>query len=345
MYIQQYQQRELTRQRSDLGSDLARKGARSFAAKPLIRILGKHEAPGDMLQRPKAIAFKGETDVYIARAEIELRKAMQSMAFNSAMGHSSLPTLTALSLPGTATTLLWVIHAFLEGRYQNSNDARLIHHRNRDAQMLYRQLLKLNLTPWANQLVDQMRFDEVPDSVYMPPGHPIPGQTYRCHPFKGRRNFYYPVNRYFAMLFEEREQALTALLSDLGATKIAISAPPEESICEGGASVLARLHERVFEYPHTDRPVPESVDVRRHPWLASEQEWQSVVKERIHRHVSSAQFEIDLGIAGMIRQQIQTIAQLIPNLNSMELPAQEQSKLMVEVLQPRRVRVEFCEIA
>lgn len=344
MYIQKQRQRDLSQTIAQQRSDLAKSGSKTFAAKPLLRILGKNESPGDMLQRPRAIAFKGETDVYIARAEIELRKAMQSMAFNSAMGHSSLPTLTALSLPGTAATLLWTIHAFLEGRYQNANDTRLIHHRNRDAQMLYRQLLKLNLKPWASQLVDQVRFDEVPDSVYMPPGHPMPGQTYRCHPFKGRRNFYYPVSRYFAMLCEEREQALITLLSDLGATKIAISAPPGESICEGGAAILAHLHERVFEYPHRNRPISESFDIRRHPWLASEREWQSVVNERISHGILSAQFELDIGVAGMIRQQVQLISQLIPNLNSMVLSDHEQAKLMVRVLQPKRVRVEFCEM-
>ncbi len=338
MYIQKHRQRNLTTPRSDLASQRPD----TFVAKPLLRVLGRNEDPGDMLQKPRAIAFKGETDVYIARAEIELRKAMQSMAFNSAMGHSSLPTLTAMALPSTAAPLLWTIHTFLEGRYQKENNPRIIHHRNRDAQMLYRQLLLLNLKAWANQLLDQVRYDDMPDGIYMPPGHPIPGQTYRCHPFKSRRNFYYPVSRYFSMLFEEREQALTSLLSELGATRIAISAPPGESICEGGTSALAQLHERVFEYP-VKRPLPESISVQQHPWLASEHEWQSVVKERINRGVLSAQFEFDLGIAGMLRQQIQMIGQLIPNLNSMALPANEQAKLMVQVLQPCRVQVAFSE--
>jgi len=339
MYIQKPRQRNLTKQ----NATLATRESNSFVAKPLLRILGRNEDPGDMLQKPKAIAFKGETDVYIARAEIELRKAMQSMAFNSAMGHSSLHTLTAMALPSTAIPLLWTIHTFLEGRYQKENDLRLIHHRNRDAQMLYRQLLLLNLKSWANQLLDQVRYDEVPDGIYMPPGHPVPGQTYRCHPFKSRRNYYYPVSRYFSMLFEEREQALVALLSELGATKIAISAPPGESICEGGTSAIAQLHEKSFEYPVTKRPLPESIDVQRHPWLASEKEWQSVVKERIHRGVLSAQFEFDMGVAGMLRQQVQTISQLVPNLNSMALSANEQAKLMVQVLQPCRVKVTFSE--
>lgn len=347
MYIQKHQQRNLATQgsihKSSQNSSLANRGENTFVARPLLRILGRNEAPGDMLQKPRAIAFKGETDVYIARAEIELRKAMQSMAFSSAMGHSSLHTLTAMALPSTAVPLLWTIHAFLEGRYQKENDLRLIHHRNRDAQMLYRQLLLLNIKSWANHLLDQVRYDEVPDTIYMPPGHPVPGQTYRCHPFKSRRNFYYPVSRYFSMLFEEREQALISLLSELGATKISISAPPGQSICEGGSSAIAELQERVFEYPVRSDSLPQSIDIHQHPWLASEHEWQSVVKERINRGALSAQFEFDLGIGGMLRQQVEMIGQLIPNLNSMALSANEQAKLLIQVLQPCRVRVEFCE--
>ena len=58
-----------------------------------------------------------------------LRKAMELMALDGAMGNSSLPTLTALSLPGNATPLLWTTRAFLQQRYQKLNNNSLIHHR------------------------------------------------------------------------------------------------------------------------------------------------------------------------------------------------------------------------
>jgi hypothetical protein len=330
-------------QRSPHGASLLRRKADISVAKPLLRILGRNERPGDVMGKRWAAAFPGSGDVYISRAELELRKAMELLVFDGAMGNSSLPILTALSLPGHTAPLLWTTYAFLQERYPKLTDASRIHHRNRDARMLYRQLAQLELTDWANYLLDQVHTDELPDGIYMPPGHPMAGETYRCHPFSGRRNFYYPVNQYFSMLFEEREQALVSLLSELGATKIVISAPPGDAIGDfmGELGRLPQLYEKIFEYPFSTRPLSESFDVRRHPWLSCEPEWQAVVKERVTRGALSAQFEFGMDIAGMLRTQVQTIARLISMLSSMEIPADRQAVLLVQLLQLRRVRVEF----
>ncbi len=347
MHIQQYQKSDLDQQRSygNPNAGLAKRRAPMSVAKPLLRVLGRDERPGDAMGIRRAGAFQGEADVYIARAELELRKAMELIAFEGAMGNSSLAALTALSLPGSVTPLLWTTHAFLQRRYQKLKDNSLIHHRNRDARMLYRQLMRLDITAWAKQLLDEARVDALPEGVYMPPGHPVPGKTYRCHPFRGRRNFYYPVDQYFAMLFEEREQALIALLSELGATKIVISSPPGESICEGGLSPIAQLHEKVFEYPQQSQPLLESFGERRHPWLDCEPAWQAVVTERVKRGALSAQFEFGLDIVGMLKAQVQAVGQLIPQLSSMELSANSQAVLVVQQLQLRRVQVEFSDLS
>ncbi|MGB3300291.1 MAG: hypothetical protein WBA76_18670 [Phormidesmis sp.] len=327
---------------------LAKRRAPISVAKPLLRVLGRDERSGDAMGIKRAGAFQGETDVYIARAELELRKAMALVAFEGAMGNASLPTLTALSLPSRVTSLLWTTHAFLQERYKRLNDNSLIHHRNRDARTLYRQLARLNITAWAGHLLEEARIDELPEGVYMPPGHPMPGKTYRCHPFRGRRNFYYPVDQYFSMLYKEREQALIALLSELGATKIVISPPPGESICEGGLSPITQLHEKVFEYPRrspTLQPLSASFDERQHPWLDCEPEWKAVVEERVKRGALAAQFEFGLDIAGMLKAQVQAVGQLIPQLSSMEISANSQAQMLVQMLQLRCIKVEFSDLS
>lgn len=350
MPIQNHRKSNLARQRygkpdGHPRGGLAKRRAPISVAKPLLRVLGRDESFGDAMGIKRAGAFQGEADVYIARAELDLRKAMELMAFEGAMGNGYLPALTALSLPGNVTSLLWTTHAFLQKRYQKVNDNGLIHHRNHDARALYRQLARLNITAWARHLLEEARIDELPEGIYMPPGHPVPGKTYRCHPFRGRRNFYYPVDQYFSMLYKEREQALISLLSELGAVKIVISSPLGESICEGGLSPIAQLYEKVFEYPHRSQPLSASFDERRHPWLDCEPEWQAVVEERVKRGALSAQFEFGLDIVGMLKAQTQAVGQLIPQLSSMELSANSQAELLVQMLQLRRIRVEFSDLS
>ncbi|MEL7225820.1 MAG: hypothetical protein AAGL17_13445, partial [Cyanobacteria bacterium J06576_12] len=76
-----------------------RKPVSKTLTRPLIHILDYGERPGDMVSKPKQVALHGQKDVYIARAEIELRNAMQSLAFMTNSEINSISTLTALSLP------------------------------------------------------------------------------------------------------------------------------------------------------------------------------------------------------------------------------------------------------
>ena len=324
-------------------SSLARQQLPILAPKLLLHVLAPHESRDDLIEKPKSIAFKGQTDVYIARAELELRKAIQSLALISNIDANSLHTLAALSLPGSVTAMLWTSSAFVQTRHQNLNDQGLIRHRNHDARLLFQQIARLNLQPWADQLINQVKLDELPDDIFMPPGHPIPGETYRRHPFAQRQNFYYPVSQFFSMIFEERQQALTALLGELGATKITISAPPGESLCEGGSSPIAQLHERSFQYPACSKPLPKTIDIQRHPWLSCEPKWQAVVRERLNRGILATQFEFGLDIVGILRKQIQSIDQLVPQLDSMTISARHRTELLLQTLQPRLVKVEFSE--
>ncbi|MFK8183144.1 MAG: hypothetical protein AB8B99_07195 [Phormidesmis sp.] len=331
--------------KSSLTRSASTKGAISntvegTASKLLLHVLDLNELPYEMITRPKKAAFHGQTDVYIARAELELKKAIRAMSFTSQMPVNDLPTLTALTLPGASTSVMWTVNALLEEKYQKQNDASRIHHRNHDAQILYRQLAQMNLMPWANQLVDQLNARDLTGGTYMPPGHPLPGHTYRRHPFKQRQNYYYPVSSYFSMLYTEREQALISLLSELGATKITISAPISETACEGPAAI--DLHKRVFEYPQRHQPLPKAIDLNRHPWLTCEPSWQSVVRERLNRGILATQFEIDLDVVNMLRSQIKNIMRLVSQLDSMVLCKTCEEKLMLETLQPRQIKVEFA---
>lgn len=325
-------------------SSLAQQRLPILTPKLLLHVLAHNESRDDLIKRPKSIAFRGQTDVYIARAELELRKAIQSLALISNIDANSLHTLAALSLPGSVTATLWTSSAFVQTRHQNLDDQGLIRHRNHDARLLFQQIARLDLQPWADQLINQVKLEELPEGIFMPPGHPIPGETYRRHPFQQRQNFYYPVSQFFSMIFEERQQALTALLGELGATKIIISSPPGESFCDGGSSPIAQLYEQSFEYPESVDPLPSTIDIQRHPWLSCEPKWQAVVRERLNRGILSAQFEFGLDIVGILRKQIHSIDQLVPQLDSMTISARNKTELLLQTLQPRRVQVEFSRV-
>ena len=176
------------------------KGKPPLLSRPLLHILDQDEQPGDMVVRPKEFALRGQRDVYIARAEIELRNAMQSLSFMTHSEINSISTLTALSLPKAIAPMFWTINAFLQGKFQRPDDLRRIHHRNHDARILFQQLAQLNLKPWSERTVDYIRPNELPDYALFPVGHPILGRTYRRHPFKSRVGHYYPASEYFTML-------------------------------------------------------------------------------------------------------------------------------------------------
>ena len=276
-------------------------------SKPLLHILDKDERPGDMVSKPKAVALRGQMDVYIARAEIELRNAMQE-------------------------------------KYEKPGDRYRIQHRNHDARLLFQQLAHLDLLPWSDRNVDYIHPDNLKNDLMFPLGHPILGRTYRRHPFKARFNEYYPVTDYFSLLFNEREQALLSLLGQLGATKITMTPIPATSTLNCQENLAAQLHQKVYKYPKQLDTSLQSIDFSRHPWLAGEPAWQEVVHERLERGALAAQFEFDCDVMGMLKSQIKMIGQLVPGLDSMRLPDNYKDAVANQILQPRQVKVEFCEI-
>ena len=71
--------------------------------------------------------------------------------------------------------------------------------------------------------------------------------------------------------------------------------------------------------------------------------WQSVVNERLNRGLLSTQFECDMDVMGLMRTQVQTIAQFVSELDSIMLPANCEDLLLKQVLQTRIVQVDFGE--
>lgn len=305
-------------------------------SKPLLYVLAHGEASGDPSQINQTV-FNGQTDVPIARGEIELRKAVQSLAFITEANINSLPTLTALSLPGAAVPLFWTIHTFLQQQYEKPGLDNRINRRNHDARLLFKQLAQLNLSPWYAQSVTQVAPDNLPAEVCFPPEHPIPGQMYRHYPYsvKDKGHLYYPVNNYFVMLFEEREQELITLLSDLGATKIVIeSVGSDETVSD------AEGYRKVFDYDPRPLTAPNTINVKGYHWLAYEPTWQSVVSERF-RGLRSIEFKFDMDVMGVLKTQIRSIDQLMVELDSMVPPDDYKSVLGKQVIPTRRVQVQF----
>lgn len=303
-------------------------------AKSLLQILEYNQEPDD----PRKSALQGQTDVYISRAELDLKKAIQSLAFITHGRINSFPTLTALSLPGTATALFWAIHALLQHQYQKPNLENPIHRRNHDARLLFQQLAKLDLDSWYTHSVEMVSIEALPAELRFPAGTPIPGQMYRQHPCQVKQYCYYPVANYFSLLFEEREQALVALMQELGATKVFITAADSSGDTPSNAG---ERYQKVYEYADPVRNVMRPIDTQRHPWLDYEPVWQTVVHERLNMKVTSTQFNFDIDVMGLLRDQIQTIVQLMPELDSMLLPENYEEVLLAQVLQVRKVQVEF----
>ena len=315
----------------------AQEALKQSLSKPLLYVLAHGETSSDPRQINQAI-FNGQTDVAIARGELELRKAIQSLAFISEASINSLPILTALSLPGAAIPLFWTIHTFLQQQYEKPGLDNPVNRRNHDARLLYKQLAQLNLAPWYTQSVTQVAaLGNLPAEVHFPPEHPIPGQMYRHYPYsiKDKGHLYYPVSNYFSMLFEEREQELITLLSDLGATKIVI-----ESVSGDETTADGEGYRKVFEYDPRPLTAPNAINVKGYLWLAYEPTWQSVVNERF-RELRSIEFKFDMDVMGVLKTQIQSIDQLMSELDSMLLPAGYQEALCKQVIKTRRIQVQF----
>lgn len=305
--------------------------------KPLLQILEYGQSRKDVLQRPQDLVLQGQTDVYIARAEIDLKRAIQSLAFITHGQINSFPTLTALSLPSSAAALFWAIHAFLNHQYQRPHLENPIHRRNHDARLLFQQLARLDILQWYDHSVNIVSLDALSNEVQFPAGPPMPGQLYRQHPLQEKQDCYYPVTNFFSILFEERQIALWELLKELGAKRMVVS-DKEDSSSHGG-----RGTQTVFESPVWEGQLMKSIDVQKHPWLLYEPGWQTLINQRLQTGISSTHFEFSLDIMGLLEAQIQTILQIIPGFDSMVLPTNFEEMFSAQVLQSKTVQVEFAK--
>ena len=138
-------------------------------------------------------------------------------------------------------------------------------------------------------------------------------------------------------MFEDREIALLELLKELGATKVVIS-DDGNSPSHGGISA-----QKVFEYADRFGQSTKLVDVQKHPWLPYEPVWQTVVNERLQIGILSTRFEFNLDVMGLLKAQIQMILRIMPEFDSVMLPANCEEVLLTEVLQTKTVQVEFSK--
>ncbi|MGF1524323.1 MAG: hypothetical protein ACFBSF_18535 [Leptolyngbyaceae cyanobacterium] len=306
-------------------------------SKPLIYVPNHGESISD--DWPHLLwekVFRGEFDIFISRAELDLRKAMQLLSFSTDSSINSFQALAALSLPSTATALIWVTQALLQEKYQKPNLDNLIYYRNHDARLLFQQLSRLNLDPWYSQSINWIPLERLPAEFHFPAGHPIPGQIYRKHPLSTQQNIYHPINGYFSLLFEERKQAFLRLLETLGATQITIS-----SAYRGASLESEDVQSEIINYNFKSQRLISKPDPSQHPWLVYESSWQSVVDTCLTRSIPSIQCELTLDVMGMLRMHIQTIVSLISELRSMALPYNHEEILLTEFLRPKQLEVHF----
>ncbi|MEO1257034.1 MAG: hypothetical protein AAFY41_19435, partial [Bacteroidota bacterium] len=256
-------------------------------SKPLIYVPNHGESSDSDL--PSLLwkkVFHDEFDVYISRAELDLKKAMQLLSFNTDSTIDSFQAIAALSLPKNATALIWVTQALLQRRYQKPNLNSPFHERNRDARFLFQQLSRLNLDPWYSYSINWVPLDRLSPALQFSPGHPIPGQIYRKHLLSTQQNFYYPIDTYFALIFEERKQAVINLLEVLGATKVIVS-----SVGQGTSLETREAQCEIIKFAPRSQRLSSKPDPLQHPWLGYESSWQSLVDTCLKRRASSIQCE------------------------------------------------------
>ncbi|WP_439343781.1 hypothetical protein [Vacuolonema iberomarrocanum] len=307
----------------------------ALRSKPLLYILDYGESPDERPHMLLQQALEGESDVCVSRAEIDLRKAIEALSLITDSTINSFEALAAMALPRTTAALFWSIQSLLHRHYQNPNLPNAIHDRNHDARLLFQYLAQLNLDPWYEATVHRAALENLPANLQFPSGHPLPGYLYRQHPLKTHQHSYYPVNTYFSLLFEERKQTLLKILEALGATKVVIS-----PIYPEASDRLRDIQPEKIEYTPDSQSISK-FEPSQYSWLRYEPIWKSLVYARLKRRFQSIQFELDVDVMGILRTQVQTVAQLISGLNSVLPPDNYKDILAAELLHPVRVEVEF----
>lgn len=157
--------------------------------------------------------------------------------------------------------------------------------------------------------------DRIPSDIRFPVGHPQPNTLYYCHPVK--QDYYMPFDGAEKKLFHEKVHEFCYLMQCLGATEIAFHTVKGEKVTETSARELSaslgagvKVNEGSVDYSgsastslasdsrHTmdvtqrfnpiDKPFcPEGLT-----WFASDEEWNTLVKQRLNGNLLSYNLRI-----------------------------------------------------
>lgn len=157
--------------------------------------------------------------------------------------------------------------------------------------------------------------DRIPSDIRFPVGHPQPNTLYYCHPVK--QDYYMPFDGAEKKLFHEKVHEFCYLMQCLGATEIVFHTVKGEKVTETSARELSaslgagvKVNEGSVDYSgsastslasdsrHTmdvtqrfnpiDKPFcPEGLT-----WFASDEEWNTLVKQRLNGNLLSYNMRI-----------------------------------------------------
>ena len=299
----------------------------------------------DGVQNPFSVALEEISEhMDMKRAEIELKRMVRQLMVMTGGAIYSPLMLSTIELPYPVSIVLWVTATLLEDAPSKQIE-RFVDKRVHDSVKLLRSLNEYRqfLGEWWQTSVTQMPVSALPESLRFPVRHPLPPRLYHQHPLPSKANYYYPVNAFYSLLYEEREQELIRLLADLGATQILIRPlmskhDTENQPMQQPEEMPTDTTPRVFQY--RGRPIS-TVDFNEAPyeWLAHEPSWQSVVESRVKYSCLSASLEISLDISNTIAALLDGIESLSEQLTSVQ--AVNVDALGDRILKKRLVQVEF----
>ncbi|HIK45127.1 MAG TPA: hypothetical protein IGR64_09600 [Leptolyngbyaceae cyanobacterium M65_K2018_010] len=299
-----------------------------FGPRPLLHVLAQGQSPADF-QDPIEHSFK-EPDVIISRAELDLRRAVQSLMILTGLAVNSLEVVTALELPGSTAALFWAIRLLLDDSLPAEiSQSHQIRKRDHDSRLLYQALARVDLDEWYATVVDKASITALPVGLQFLPGHPLVQRYYRQHPLPAKQQVYLPVATYFATLFRERKQELVQLLTSLGATRLEIRDLRDEDAAP-----------EVFIYPGEPWTPGLRPDLAHYIWLPYEPTWQRVLADRSAGAITTASLELTVDINGMIALQLAALKNLLAQLDSVEWV--DNDRIDRDYLKPHRLTVTFA---
>jgi len=301
----------------------------SVGQRPVLHVLSPGQNSRDF-QDPIEQSLP-DHDVVIARAELDLRRAMQQLMLYTHSLVNSLELLTALQLPGSTAALFWTVRLLLKDQLPAKlSDDSPIRRRNHDSRLLYQALTRVNLNDWYDMVVDKAPVTALPATMRFLPGHPIDQRYYRQHPLPAYRHVYLPVATFFAELLDERQQALVYLLECLGATQIEITPL---------GPAAAHSAPQVLRYARSSQPVAQRFKPADHAWLPYELEWQQLVTRRLAGNQAPVSLDLTLDVNNMIGNQVNALQNLLAQLDS--VVSVDEAACYYDYLQPLRVSATF----